>query len=127
MENKEKTRTIRKIVMSVNREMLTFLVVNRKIYYTDRKLGLLIRLMPKPKNLVNMIYKSRNKLPMFLVKLFEFTEEELKEYDKAETVEDLVEIIIKDAKKNGCLLIANGDMEASEELVSKIESAEVVA
>ena len=122
----EQKKVIRKVVMSINREMLTFLVINRKIYYTDRKIGVLIRLMPKPRNLIILIQKSRNRIPAFIAQLFNFTKEEIDEYNGAKTVDDLVNIIIKDGKKNGCVLVANGDMAADAQLISKIEAAEVV-
>jgi hypothetical protein len=122
----ETKKVIRKIVMSVNRETLTFLIVERKIYYTDRKLGMLVRLMPRPKNLINIIYRSRNKIPMFIANLFKFTQEELEEYENAKTIDELAGIVIKDAKKNGCLMVANADMEVDDTHYRKINSAEVV-
>jgi len=125
MEEKEK-KIIRKIVMSINREILTFLIIDRKIYYTDRKIGILLRLLPKPRNLLTLIAKSRNRIPAFIAKLFEFKQAELDEYNNAKTVDELAAIVISDGKKNGCILVANGDMGANAELVSKIEAAEVV-
>lgn len=119
-------RIIRKIVLSINREILTFIIVDRKIYYTDRKFGALIRIMPRPKNLVSLIARTRNRVPMFIANLFNFTKEELAEYEMANTVDKLAEIIIRDGKKNGCILVANRDMEADAALVDKITSAEVI-
>jgi hypothetical protein len=120
------TKKIRKIVLSINREILTFLIIDRNIYYTDKKLGALIRVLPKPKNLLLTIAKSRNRIPMFIIKLFNLSQEEMDEYNSAQTVDDLATIIIKDGKKNGCILVANGDMSVDEDLIKKIESSEVV-
>lgn len=119
-------RLIRKIVMSINREMLTFLIIDKRIYYTDRKFGALIRVLPKPRNLIMIIQKSRNRIPMFIAQLFNLTKEEMDEYEAAQTIDQLAEIIIRDGKKNGCILVANGDMEADNELIAKIEGQEVV-
>ena len=119
-------KKIRKIVMSINREMLTFLIIDKKLYYTDRKIGVLIRLLPKPRNLIVLIQKSRNRIPAFIAQLFNFTKEEIDEYNGAKTVDDLANIVIKDGKKNGCILVANQDMGADAQLISKIEAAEVV-
>jgi hypothetical protein len=126
MEEEKKTKTIRKIVLSINREILTFLLIDKRIYYTDRKFGALIRVLPKPKNLLITIAKSRNRVPMFIANLFNLNKEEMDEYEAAQTVDQLAEIIIRDGKKNGCVLVANGDMSVDEELVKKIESLEVV-
>lgn len=120
------TKIIRKIVLTINREILTFLIVDRKIYYTDRKFGALIRIMPKPKNLIQIISRTRNRVPMMIASLFNFTEEEVAEYNAAETVDQLAEIIIRDGKKNGCILVANGDMQAEASLVARIANMEVV-
>ena len=112
--------------MSVNREMLTFLIIDRKIYYTDRKFGVLIRVLPKPKNLIITIAKSRNRIPMFIANLFNLNKTEMEEYNVAKTVDDLAQIIIRDGKKNGCIEVANANMEVDAELAAKIENLEVV-
>ena len=119
-------RTIRKIVMSINRETLTFLIIDKNVYYTDRKLGMLIRVLPKPKNLLLTIQKTRNRVPMFIAQLFELSKAEIDEYNAAQTVDQLAEIIIRDGKKNSCILVANANMEADAELIKRIESQEVV-
>lgn len=119
-------RIIRKIVMSVNREILTFLIIERNIYYSDRKLHTLIRVLPKPRNLLATIAKSRNRIPMFISQLFNLSKAEMDEYNAAQTVDDLADIIIRDGKKNGCILVANNNMEVDSELIAKIESQEVV-
>ena len=120
-------RSIRKVVLTINREILTFLIIDRNIFYTDRKFGVLVRILPKPKNLLLTIQKSRNRVPMFIVKLFELSKEELAEYDAAKTVDELADIVIRDGKRNGCILVANANLEADAELVKKIQSQEVVA
>lgn len=119
-------KIIRKVVLSINREILTFLIIDRKLYYTDRKFGALIRIIPKPKNLISIIQRSRNRVPMFIANLFNLTKEEMDEYEAATTVDQLADIIIRDGKKNGCILVANGDMEADAALISNIERQEVV-
>jgi len=121
------TKTIRKIVLSINREMMTFLIVNRKIYYTDRKFGMLIRILPKPRNLLLTIAKTRNRVPKIIVNLFNFTKEEMEEYESAKDTDALTDIIVRDGKKNGCILVAKGDMEADSKLIDQIEKQEVVA
>ena len=112
--------------MTVNREMLTFLIIDKKIYYTDRKFGALIRILPRPQNLISIIAKSRNRVPMYISTLFNLSKEELDEYNAAQTVDQLAEIIIRDGKKNACVLVANADMEVDAELADKIDKSEVV-
>jgi len=119
-------RIIRKIVMTVNREMLTFLIIDKNIWYSDRKFRSLIRVLPKPRNLLATIAKSRNRIPMFIANLFNLTKEEMDEYNAAQTVDDLADIIIRDAKRNGCILVGNGDIFADEDLIKKIKEQEVI-
>lgn len=121
------TKAIRKIVMSVNREILTFLIVDKTVMYTDRKFRMLIRILPKPKNFIQAIDNSRNRIPRTLIELFKFTKEEMAEYNNAKDTNALAEIIIRDGKKNGCILVANGDIEADKDLVNKIKELEVIA
>lgn len=93
------------IVLAFNREILNFLVKDREIYYTDRKWKAWIRCMPLPKDFIQQVRLSRNKIPAFITDLFNFTEEEMKEYNGAKTEKELAEIIIKDAKLKGCKLV----------------------
>lgn len=119
-------KIVRKIVLTINREMLSFIIIDKKIYYTDRKLKALIRVLPKPKNLIRVIQNSRNRVPMFLLNLFNFTPEEMKEYEEAKTPDDLANIIVRDGAKNGCIVVANGDMEVDDFIADQIEKVEVV-
>lgn len=62
----------------------------------------------QPQNLAEVqrqITISRNKLPAWFAHFFKITEEEQKEYDNAKNDNDLKEIILKDAKKEGAKLI----------------------
>lgn len=122
---KEKT-TIRKIVMTINRELLTFLIIEKNVYYSDRKFKALIRVLPKPKNLMITIQKSRNRIPMFIATLFNLSKEEMEEYHNAKTTDELADIIIRDGKKNACILVANSDMQADTDLIERIQKSEVV-
>lgn len=121
------SRVIRKVVLSVNREMMNFIIVNKKIYYSDRKFHALIRILPKPRNLIQVINGSRNRIPMFLVSLFKFTKEEIQQYENAKTDDELANIIIEDGRKNGTILVANGDMEITDEMYEAIQKVEVVS
>lgn len=123
MEN----RIIRKVVLSINREIMTFLIINKTILYTDRKFGMVIRILPKPRNLLLTIAKTRNRVPKTIANLFNFTKEEMDEYNNAKDVDELTDIIVRDGKKNGCVLVAKGDMEADSKLIDQIEKQEVVA
>jgi len=85
-----------------NREVLTFLIKNKEIYYTDRKWKAWIRCLPPPEDFLQKIKLSRNKIPKNLAKLFKFTKEELEEYKNAKDEEELANIITKDAISKGC-------------------------
>lgn len=92
------------LVFTYSREVMRFLIKEREIYYTDRRWKSLVRCIPKDEKLLEKIRLSRNAIPMSIIKLFTLTEEQLKEYEEAKTEEDLATIVIKDAKKAGCIL-----------------------
>jgi len=94
-----------RLVFTINRETLQFVVKEKNIYYTDRKWKNYIQCIPKDPKLIKKILMSRNKIPLMLARLFELSKEEKAEYDKAETEEELSTIIIKDAKLKGCKLV----------------------
>ena len=85
-----------------NREVLTFLIRNKEIYYTDRKWKAWIRYLPPPEDFLRKIKLSRNKIPEGLATLFKFTKEELEEYENAKDEEELADIITKDALTKAC-------------------------
>ena len=85
-----------------NREVLTFLIKNKEIYYTDRKWKAWIRCLPPPEDFLKKIKLSRNKIPEGLATLFNFTKEELEEYENAKDEEELANIITKDALTKAC-------------------------
>jgi len=93
------------LVFTVNREILKFKIKDKVIYYTDRKWKKWIQCVPKDPNLIRLVSLSRNKLPMTLVKLFDLSEKEQEEYNKAKDENGLAEIMIRDAKTKGCKMI----------------------
>lgn len=93
------------IVLSYNREILNFLVKEREVFYTDRKWKTWIRCLPPPKDLIKQIALSRNKIPPTIANLFNFSDDEMEEYEKAQTDRELANIIIKDAKLKGCTVV----------------------
>jgi len=88
-----------------NREILNFAIKDKIIKYTDRKWGKWIQCIPKDKEFIKKVIFSRGKFPQFLIKMFELTDKEQREYDSAKTDDELSNIIIKDAKKKGCKLL----------------------
>jgi len=95
-----------KLQFSYNKEMMFFLVKKREVYYTDRKWKAWIRCLPVPTDFLLQIKKSRNKLPASLAELFEYTDEEKKQYAEAGTESQIADIIVKDARGRGCRLIS---------------------
>jgi hypothetical protein len=90
---------------------MNFIIKDREIYYSDKKWGNWIRCLPPPENFLKIIALSRNRIPATISNLFVFTEEEMKEYQAAKDEEELAQIIIKDAKSKGCILIKKSDSE----------------
>lgn len=117
---------MRKIILVYNRELLTFLVLDKNIYYSDRKLKAVIRCLPQPINLLKTIRESRNRIPKSLLDIFKFTKEEMDEYRNAKNEEELADIIIKDGKLKGCQVLANVEIEVSPDMKESIRRAELI-
>jgi len=94
-----------KLVFTINRETLQFLVKDKNVYYTDRKWKNWVQCIPKDPTLIKKILMSRNKIPLTLVRLFDLSEKEQAEYDNAKDDDALSSIIIRDAKLRGLLLV----------------------
>jgi hypothetical protein len=106
---------------SYDHESLNFIVKEKEIYYTQRKFakGQWVRCIPPPENFQKIVAMSRNTIPPMLIKMFTFTEEEIKEYNEAKDEEALAQIIIRDAKGKGCIYIK--PKEEQKEQITTIE------
>lgn len=94
-----------KLTFIINRETFRIFIKGREIFYGDRKWRRMIRLIPPDEEFMKKIVMSRNQIPSQVKELFNLTEEEQKEYDNAETEEELAEICIRDSKKKGGSLL----------------------
>ena len=94
-----------KLVFTRVRETFTIEVENKIIVYRDKKYPKGFQFMPKNSTLNKIILFSRNRLsPEIINWINEANQgENLKEYQGAKDDEELVPIIIKDAKLNGCV------------------------
>jgi len=109
-----------RIVFAINRELIHFVIIDKYIYYTDRKMNnIYIRCLPKP----TKVLKKNNKI---YNKMFEFTREELEEYDKCETEEDISKSVIKDANLKGCRLIIKKEIENNQTVIDEIKDKEFI-
>lgn len=88
---------------------MNFIIKNREIFYSDRRWGNWIRCIPPPENFMKAVILSRNRIKPGIAEMFKFTEEEIKEYNEAKDEEALAEIIIRDAKKKGCIFVKKMD------------------
>ncbi len=95
---------MQKLIFVVNRETFVLTVEGKEIYYSDRKLLHKVRLIPQDADLKRRIILSRNRLSPNILQWFSLNKEEQAEYDSAKTEDELAEICIKDAKKQGALL-----------------------
>jgi hypothetical protein len=109
-----------KLAFNFNREPMNFIIKEKEIFYSDRKFGRWVRCMPPPENFMKIVSLSRNRIPAFLIEMFRFTEEEIKEYNDAKDEEALAQIIIRDAKSKSCIFINSEKIEEPEKL--KIEA-----
>jgi hypothetical protein len=94
-----------KLILSRDRELLNFIILKKEVFYSDKRWDKWIRILPKDESLVKQIKLSRNRIPIFLADLFNLSKKELEEYENAKEEKELMEIIVKDAKLNGCLLV----------------------
>ena len=100
----------RRIVFTVNRELMHFIVNGKIVYYTDRKWGKWLQCLPENKEIKLAVQNSRNKIPAFLAQIFTLSKEEIIEYDAAKTEEQLAALIIRDAAIKGCKLLSNQEV-----------------
>jgi len=87
------------------RETFTIEIENKNIVYRDKKYPKGFTFMPKDPNFKKIVLFSRNKIPPEVVKWVEDANsgKNLEEYKSAKNDEELVPIIIHDAKINGCV------------------------
>ena len=102
------------LVFAYNREVLNFLVKGREVFYTDRKWRAWIRCLPPPEDLIKQIAISRNKIPQTIATLFDFSDEEMKQYKAAQTERELANIILKDARLKGCKIVSDEEIKNEE-------------
>lgn len=107
-----------RMVFTINRELIHFIIIGKSIYYNDRKLGMYIRCLPKPEKLLET---NKN-----LTRIFEFTPEELEEYAKNETEDDIAKSIIKDAGLKSCRLVIKKEVPTTEIMLDTIKDKEVI-
>lgn len=99
------------LFIAPNRDAMHFIVKeNKEVWYSDRKWGSIIRILPQPDNLISMIRNSRNRIPPMIINMFRLTDEEKNEYNSAKDYEELAKIIIKDAALKGCKLQFNNEV-----------------
>jgi len=93
-----------RLVFTIQRETLQFVVEDKTIKYTDRRWRSWVSVLPKDPGLKKKIIMSRNAIPLTVLKLFDFTESEIAEYNSAKDEEELSNLIIRDASTKGCKL-----------------------
>lgn len=87
------------------KEVMTFIVKDREIYHTSKAFPERLRCIPKDEQFIKKIRESRNRLSPKLIDMFNLNEKQQEEYNEAKTSEELAEIIIKDCKKKGIILL----------------------
>lgn len=94
-----------KLIFTVGRETISIEIENKLIFYRDRKFPTGIQFMPKAKNFDLLVIMSRNRIPKEIIDLINNanTGRNLKQYQNAESDEELVDIVKKDAASKGCV------------------------
>lgn len=82
---------------------------NKVINYYDKLQGAIwggpLQYLPPSPAMMRKIEMSRNKIPPHYKELLKITKDELEEFKKAKTDEELKEIVLRDCKNKGCKLI----------------------
>ena len=94
-----------KLIFTINRETFSIEILNKVITYQDRRMKKGIQFMPRDAAVRRLIILSRNRIPEWILGWIEEANsgKNLLEYQSAQTDEDLVPIIKKDAGEKGCL------------------------
>ena len=98
------------LIFTKIRETFTIEVENKIIVYRDKKYPQGFTFMPKDKDFKRIVLFSRNRLPKEVIEWVEDANrgKNLEEYQSAKNDEELVLIIIKDAKLRGCVFQGRG-------------------
>jgi hypothetical protein len=92
-----------RLIFSINKEVYVIEIRGKEIYYSDRKMKQKTRMIPPDERIKLKI--SRNIVPKNIANQFELNYEERLEYNNAKSEEELAKICIKDAEKNGSILL----------------------
>ena len=94
-----------KLAFIVNRETFRIEIEGKSIWYTDRRWGRAIKLIPRDEDFLRKILFSRGKIPPIIKDLFTLTKKEQEEYDNAKDTVELARICIRDCKRHGARLL----------------------
>ena len=95
-----------KLVFTRMRDAFTIEIENKIIVWReDKKYPRGIQFLPKDKDFKKIVLMSRNKIPKEIIAWIEDANsgKNLEEYQGAKDDEALAQIVIKDAKVNGCV------------------------
>lgn len=120
-----------KLTFMTQREIMNFVIYKKYVFYSDRKFSAnnLIRVLPRPELFIAKARESRNAIPKFIVQMFTFSENDIKEYEQAKDEEELAVIIERDAKMKGCRKLGRVNVkeeDVTDELKKALETAEVI-
>jgi len=89
----------------INRETFRIEIEEKSIWYTDRRWGRAIRLIPRDEDFLKKILFSRGRIPPIIKDLFTLTKKEQEEYDNAKDSRELADICIRDCRGYGSRLL----------------------
>jgi ABC-type lipopolysaccharide export system ATPase subunit len=97
-------------MFSLHGQFFIITIENKKILYWDRLQGELwggsLQYLPQDASVRRKIDMSRNRIPANFKDLLEIKKEELDEFNNAKDDDELKELVLRDAKNNGCKLIS---------------------
>lgn len=102
---------MKNLIYKRDAKFFSIIVDGKEAYYTDEKVlndknfNGKIRWIPAEPGIRKKIMLSRNKYPIWIAELFELTNYEKEQYEKAKSEKEVISIVMDDCKRMGCELI----------------------
>lgn len=100
-----------KLMFERNSQFFVIIIDNKKIFYWDKLQkslwGKPLQYLPPDPNVIKQIDMSRNRIPQYFKEMLVIPKDELKEFENAKDDRELMELVLRDCKKNGCRFIDN--------------------
>lgn len=94
-----------KLMFEKERHFFLITIENRKVLYWDKKVSVHLQYLPPDPNIDMKIRMSRNKLNHNVKELLKISQDDLKDFENAKDDNEIKDLVIRDAKTKGCVLV----------------------